>query len=323
MTVPCRFPYLILGAGPASLGAALALGDSAQILERGRDAGGLCRSIILDGAVLDLGGHSFHTPHSEIRDLVFNALPMVEQKREARCFFQGQWLPYPFQKNIDRIKDVAVRKACLDGLKNSAPQSCPTDNLHDHLEQRFGQGISHHFLRPYNEKIWKSDLRQLASEWTRERVPSASLLPKPFLKEGWKRLPLQADTTVAYPARGSFGEIFSALAQRLSHIRYDERVLQIDPVTKTVRTERGQWSYEKLISTLSLPRLMDLLTVVPASLKKKASELKALPLCLTMITFDGRIDGHVQRIYCAGEESPAHKIVFTHTSSPFLRDLPN
>jgi protoporphyrinogen oxidase len=52
---------IVIGAGPARLGAALALGDSAIVLEKREAAGGPCGTVTLDGAIFDLGGHSFHT----------------------------------------------------------------------------------------------------------------------------------------------------------------------------------------------------------------------------------------------------------------------
>jgi hypothetical protein len=57
----------------------------------------------LDGAVFDLGGHSFHTPHPEIRELVFDSLEMYEQKRDARCYTHGMMIPYPFQANFRHV----------------------------------------------------------------------------------------------------------------------------------------------------------------------------------------------------------------------------
>jgi protoporphyrinogen oxidase len=68
---------LIIGAGPAGLGAGIALGSAALVLERGPSAGGLCQTIELAGAIFDLGGHSFHTPHQKFRDLVFHAIPLA------------------------------------------------------------------------------------------------------------------------------------------------------------------------------------------------------------------------------------------------------
>ena len=105
-------PIIVLGAGPAGIGAGLALGDDAIVLEGGSEPGGLCRTIELDGAVFDLGGHSFHTPHPEIRDLVFRALEMHVQPRQARCYFDGILIPYPFQAHFReaQYRGVGLRK---------------------------------------------------------------------------------------------------------------------------------------------------------------------------------------------------------------------
>ena len=78
-----RADTIVIGAGPAGLGAALALGDSAIVLERRETVAGLCSPLTLHGALFDLGGHSFSTPHPSIRRLVFDALEMEEQNRDA------------------------------------------------------------------------------------------------------------------------------------------------------------------------------------------------------------------------------------------------
>ena len=108
---------LVLGAGPAGIGAGIALGDRAVVLDNCPDLGGLCRTVVLDGAVFDWGGHSFHTPHAAIRDLVFGSLEMHEQTRDARCYVQGEMIPYPFQKNFQLLSNTAIRSECASGLR--------------------------------------------------------------------------------------------------------------------------------------------------------------------------------------------------------------
>jgi protoporphyrinogen oxidase len=55
--------FCILGAGPSGLAFAAALKragcDSFVLLEKEPDAGGLCRSAVVDGAPLDIGGGHF------------------------------------------------------------------------------------------------------------------------------------------------------------------------------------------------------------------------------------------------------------------------
>ena len=45
------------------------LGEHASVLEQAASPGGPCQTVELAGALFDLGGQSFHTPHKAIRDL--------------------------------------------------------------------------------------------------------------------------------------------------------------------------------------------------------------------------------------------------------------
>lgn len=313
---------VVIGAGPAGLGAALALGDRALVLERGADAGGLSATVTVEGAVFDLGGHSFHTPHPEVRDLVFGALPMEEQVRDARCFVKGEWLPYPFQKHFEQLGDPSVVEECRAGLAARGANAAPRD-LDQHLEQRHGAGVTRHFLRPYNEKLWGPDLTRLSVEWTAERMPAAADTRESFKLQGGARTPLQSDTRVAYPARGGYGEIFRALAARVPCLHYDEAVAQIDPRGHTLGTTRGERiAWRSLVSTLPLPVLLDLIPGTPAELRARVARLDALPLRLVMVALGTRLDTPIQRVYCAGNEIPGHKIVINHNSSDWLRATP-
>jgi protoporphyrinogen oxidase len=317
---------VIIGAGPAGLGAALALQEKAVVLERRSDAGGLCQTVSLDGAVFDLGGHSFHTPHPEIRELVFGALPMDEQPRQAWCFLDGEWIPYPFQKNFTALRNPAVIEDCQSGLEG-IDAGAVSKNLDEHIEHRYGAGIARHFLRPYNEKLWGKDLTRLSSDWTGERMAGARTSPtgspEIFVPQGGARTPLQADTRVAYPAQGGYGEIFRALAGRVPRLRFDESVGGIDVRHRSLTTSRGERIYWKnLVSTLPLPRLLDLLPDVPAPVRHSVDRLVALPLILVLLALKSRLDTPMQRVYCPGAETPGHKIVLNHNSSRFLRALP-
>jgi protoporphyrinogen oxidase len=308
-------PTIVIGAGPAGLGAALALGDRALVLEGGRDAGGLASTLTFGGAVFDLGGHSFHTPHDEVRSLVFDALPMEEQARNATCFVKGEIIPYPFQRHFERLSDARIVAECRAGLERTDSQSAQ-ENLDRHLEHFYGSGITRHFLRPYNEKLWGPDLTRLAVDWTGERIAGSP--------GEARRKPLASGQTVAYPKEGGFGEIFRALSTRVPGIRYDTSVKAIHPRDRTLETSRGETlSWERLVSTMPLPKLLELLPDVPSELRESVDRLVALPLALVMIAMKGRIDSPIQRVYCVGDEMPAHKVALNHNSSASLRAMPN
>jgi hypothetical protein len=193
---------IILGAGPAGLGAALALGERAILLERENAVAGLCRTVVLDGVYFDLGGHSFHTPHPGVRKLVFDSVAMEEQQREAWCWIGGAWVPYPFQKHFGALTDRSLREACAAGLAAAGDWHSAPD-YDTYLTRRFGAAIVEQFMRPYNRKLWGGDLRRMTADWTGERVAAPEGAEERFVEQGGRRTPLQSDTTVAYPARGA------------------------------------------------------------------------------------------------------------------------
>ena len=313
---------IVIGAGPAGLGAALALGDSAVVLESRETVGGLCRSLTLDGAIFDLGGHSFTSPHPAIRRLVFDALEMEEQNRDAWCWVNGEWVRYPFQQHFSELGDSDAQHACQIGLEATNGWR---DALHfdEYLTRRFGPGITELFMRPYNRKLWGADLTRLGTDWVAERVAAPVGDGESCVSNNGRRVPLPKDALIAYPAKGGYGEIFQALARRVADLWVGQCVTSIDPQTSTLRTATGETaSWRRLISTLPLPALLRLIPNVPAAINSAVSALEALPLTLVMLVLDGRHETLRQRIYCPDENIIGHKIVLGHNSSHWLRALP-
>jgi UDP-galactopyranose mutase len=313
---------VILGAGPAGICTALPLGREAVILEQRGAAGGLTCSFDFSGVIFDLGGHSFHTPHAQIRDLVYGTVEMYEQKREARCYVKQTLVSYPFQKHFYELKDHETVDECERGLQK-APRAPRVDNLEDYLYDRFGGGIAEHFLIPYNRKLWRSELRELTTDWTGERIATPSGESERFETSGGKRKPLQNDTMVAYPARGGFDEITKALAKKVADLRFDARVRLVDPKAKKLVMSTGEvLAWRRLVSTLPLNSFLDMIEGVPAALRSMVARLKRISLKLVCVVIERSVETPIQRIYNADGESPAHKIGIANNSSEYLRSLP-
>ena len=314
---------LVLGGGPAGIGVALAMGPQATVLERASEPGGQSSTITFADAVFDLGGHSFHTPHPDIRALVHESLEMFEQKRDARCYHKGEWVSYPFQQNFRDLTSQETIDACELGLEQR-DSSLPCDNFKQFIYSRFGSGISGHFMLPYNQKLWGADLSRMGTYWIHQRVAAPTGKKHEFQRDGGERTPLQATTKVAYPAKGGFHEIFKALADRILNLQTDVEVFRIDPIEKRVWTTTGDsYPYESLVSTLPLETLLKSIDNVPEGLIADVASLEALALDLVLIAVAGPVSTDIQRIYSADPERPAHKIAINHNSSDFLRAQPN
>lgn len=318
---------ILIGAGPSCLAYAVQSKNQCLILEKESRPGGLCRSVTVDGGVFDLGGHSFHTPHNEVFEMVQSALGsgLDLQKRHATVFTHGKLIAYPFQKFFDQIPDPDVVADCQRGL-DSRPVAGGVEpsNFEEFIIQKFGQGIADHFMLPYNRKLWARDIKTVSCEWTSQRVaePKGTANEEKFKTTGGgeDRRPLQPDSTVGYPAHGGFEEIFISMAQQAGEIKYGADVARIDPLAKTVHCADGSsFPYERLISSMPLPDFLARIVGVPERLIQLAGELECMSLRVEFLLVGRRLDTEVQRIYCADPDIPPHKIALNHNSSDSLR----
>jgi protoporphyrinogen oxidase len=316
---------LIIGGGPSGLSLAYHLQGDTLILEKEDRVGGLCRSFTVNGGVFDLGGHSFHTPFPEVKKLVNTLMDgrMDEFPRDARIFTHGTLIPYPFQKYYDQIPDQQVVKDCYEGLLTTDPEFKP-NNFEEFIIGKFGSGIANHFMLPYNKKLWGQDLTRISNQWTSERVAGHKSESQVLTSEYGKRTPLQSDSTVSYPQKGGFEEIFKEMAKYCKEIKSNQVVTKIDPKNKIVETSHGdQYSWERLVSTIPLPELVRMITDIPGDLVNLAQQLESIPLRIEFFLADQRIQDAPQRVYSAAPEIPFHKIAFNHTSSKYLRTMLN
>lgn len=321
MTAGSDSGLLIIGAGPAGLATAIGFDGACTVLERRRGVGGLSASIEIDGAVFDVGGHSFWTPHPEVRRLVYESLEMVEQRRRASCWFRGTWIDYPFQRHHGELPDERVREECRSGLAAAAGGAGA--HFGDYLVRKFGAGVARHFLLPYNQKLWACDLARLGTDWTAERVAAPSRESETLLGVAQQRSPLQEDTRVAYPAAGGFGEIFRALARRVSDVRLGAAAARIDLGLRQLFLSDGTaLPWRRLVSTIPLPELLAIVPDVPSRLRECVAGLEYVSLKAVFVVVDGPVDRDLQRAYIADPAIVAHKIALNHNSSPSLRLRP-
>ena len=104
--------YLILGAGPAGLTVANKLKESGftdfVVLEREETAGGLCRSVEVDGSPFDIGGgHFLDVRRPAVNDFLFKFMPEEEwdkYNRDSRILVNGNIVNHPIEANIWQMK---------------------------------------------------------------------------------------------------------------------------------------------------------------------------------------------------------------------------
>jgi protoporphyrinogen oxidase len=315
---------IIIGAGPSGLSLAYHLQGDTLILEKEDRIGGLCRSYRYENGFFDIGGHSFHSPFVEVNELVAKLMPgrLYRQKRDARIFFSGKLIPYPFQQFYEQTQDSVLVEECRRGLEHRRNLSEAT-NLKEFIQYKFGDGIADHFMLPYNHKLWARDLKRISVEWTSERIASMKQENRDFAGQERLRKPLEASSEVAYPTGGGFEEIYKSFLPYIPALILNTEVVRIFPETKVIETGNGErYHYRRLISTMPLPVLLWLIAGAPPELVELSNRLEYFSLYVVFLLVGRRLPGTPQRVYIADPSVPPHKIVFNHNSSGYLQSLP-
>lgn len=180
-------PYVvILGAGPAGLGAAwqLAKQNKAKVLvlEKNETVGGNAGSFELAGLNVDYGSHRLH-PATDAKILadIKNLLgaDLLDRPRHGRIRLQNRWIHFPLkpQDLVLKLPPAFGAGVAVDVFKKIVPQrnGAGGETFTGVLEKGLGKTICRDFYFPYAEKIWGLNPAELSATQARRRVSAGSL----------------------------------------------------------------------------------------------------------------------------------------------------
>lgn len=274
----------ILGAGIAGLAAAKAardMGKTATVYEARDRAGGLLDNFEVDGFRFDTAVHLSFATEPEVR-AVFDQTPYITHRPEALNWDHGYWLKHPAQTNIyplpweDKVELIA-------GLAES--RQGDVRNYRDWLVQQYGAPIAERWPLVYTEKYWTLPAEKLGTDWVGQRMRRADLrevLQGALTEETPNRYYVKE---MRYPEKGGYRAFIAPLIEA-ADIRLRHRLTRIDPVSRTLEFAHGEAvTYERLVSTLPLPVLIDCMETVPDEIRHNAASLFATKLDLVSVGF--------------------------------------
>ena len=174
---------IILGAGPAGLGAGVELvkkGIKPLILEKDNQVGGLSKTINYKGYYFDLGGHRFFTKSKEVISLWKETLSeeeFLERKRLSRIYYKNKFFFYPLRPanalfNLGVFTSIQV---LLSYLKSKIFPYKDESTFDRWVSNRFGKKLFHIFFKTYTEKLWGMPCEQIKAQWAAQRIKGLSL----------------------------------------------------------------------------------------------------------------------------------------------------
>jgi protoporphyrinogen oxidase len=306
---------IVIGAGPCGLGAARELlaqrHTNFLVLERQDHSGGLAASVVdPQGFTWDHGGHVVFSHFGEFDRLLEETMgdEVYQHERSSYIRFDDRWVPYPFQNNL-RYLPESVAYECMLGLIE-APGGDPGTDFATWMESVFGRGITEHFMRPYNFKVWATPPELMQAQWIGERV---SVLD---YRRALRNLIHQEDdvawgpnNTFVFPAVGATGEIYRRLAQRLrDHVSYRRDVVRIDAQGRSVRLADGsEESYDRLISTMPLDLLVSMIEDCPDQIRTAARDLQHNGVFMVGIGYEAPLKDDKSWMYFPQSNAPFYR----------------
>jgi len=252
---------LIIGGGISGLTLANYITDY-LIVEKDSSLGGYARTHYVDDYIWDYAGHFFHFKTDEFKSMFINSMDKndyIIKNKNTYIYFEDKLIDYPFQMNIHELsKDKFID--CLYDLFNKQEKEV-YNNFLDMLYGKFGISITEMFLKPYNEKLYATDLTKLDKDAMGRFFPYANITE--IINNMKNHSNTSYNNTFMYPKKGA-QVIVNKLCEKvdMNKVMLNTSVTSIDLNKKEATLSNGETvSYNNLVNTIPFNKFLNLLNI--------------------------------------------------------------
>lgn len=252
---------LIIGGGISGLTLANYI-TNYIIVEKDSSLGGYARTHYVDDYIWDYAGHFFHFKTDEFKSMFINSMDKndyIIKNKNTYIYFEDKLIDYPFQMNIHELsKDKFID--CLYDLFNKQEKEVYTNFL-DMLYGKFGISITEMFLKPYNEKLYATDLTKLDKDAMGRFFPYANITE--IINNMKNHSNTSYNNTFMYPKKGA-QVIVNKLCEKvdMNKVMLNTSVTSIDLNKKEATLSNGETvSYNNLVNTIPFNKFLNLLNI--------------------------------------------------------------
>ncbi|MFA6029883.1 MAG: FAD-dependent oxidoreductase [Elusimicrobiota bacterium] len=273
---------LVVGAGLAGLSTARALRGSGLrtlVVERDDKVGGRAGTVEHEGFLFDHTGHLLHLHDPKASRLILGLLGKNVHSLERSSWIHSQGVDtrYPFQANTYGLPPGTVSECVALFLKSRLRgDRIPREpSFRDWALAAFGEGICRRFMFPYNEKLWRTPLERMTTEWQGRFLPrpSAEEVLYGALRDQKKFFGYNA--SFRYPLRGGIQALPDAFAAGLEGVHLGAELERVDLRERVARVRGlGEVRYRRLVNTSPLAYFLDRADGLSSSVKEARRRLR-------------------------------------------------
>jgi protoporphyrinogen oxidase len=317
----------VLGGGITGVTAALLLarqGHEVACLEADARPGGLCRSEIEQGFVMDRsGGHILFSKDKEVLAFLLSAIEDVGAttcKRATFIHYRGRLVQYPFENglaDLEKEETFACLRDYLEAHQRRKAGEPEPGNFHDWCLWRFGEAICRLFMHPYNRKLWNVDLHELGTAWVAGRVPDAPADDVIRSALGIRTEGYAHQAIFHYPKQGGFESIVKGLVRQLP-----PSVLRMETPVRRLERVPGGWRVDgvpcdRVVSTIPLPELARVAVDLSPGEREDFEGLDSMSVLTIFFALRGsEVPPHSWIYFPHDEDGPQNRITYLSNYSP-------
>ena len=221
----------IIGAGISGLSVAQMLKNSCRVkvFESADRPGGLVKCDVIDGILYHkIGGHVFNSRRLDVLEWFWPFFDknreFIKTKRNASVYLDKP-IGYPIENNIFQLNPLQIKLVIKDLLEVYINNKTPS-NFEEFLRYKFGNTLYEIYFKPYNEKIWKKELKSIPLSWLEGKLPMPSI--EEIIYDNFCRKPEMemVHSSFYYPLKGGSQFIVDRLADGLDVV-YNYEIINI------------------------------------------------------------------------------------------------
>jgi protoporphyrinogen oxidase len=305
----------IIGAGISGLTTARLLtekGYQITIFEKESQPGGLIRCKRIDGNLYHIcGGHIFNSKREDVLNWFWQIFDkekeFIKADRNSVVFIgNNQEIPYPIENHM-YLFDADIQKSFINDLiqiiqsNNSEPS-----NFEEFLQRRFGATLYALYFKPYNEKIWRRDLKKVPLTWLEGKLPMPTVQEMIYNNINHIKEKSFVHSTFWYEKENGSQYIANKLASNLN-IHYNTNIEEITYLNNSWKIHNEY--FDKVIFCGNIKELPKILKGISLGLQTK--EINKLESHGTTSVFCYINSNPYSWIYLPDTSHESHRIICT------------
>jgi len=224
--VNARKKIAVIGAGISGISIASILNDTfdVTVFEQHSHIGGLVHCDRSEGYLYHrVGGHVFNSKNQEVLDWFWSKFDkqteFIQAKRNAKIFYKGDFIGYPIENFLYQFEPNLVEKILqelIDINRTGTLDAMQYNNFEEFLKGNFGNTLYDLYFKPYNQKIWKTDLSTVSMQWLDGKLPMPKLLEILTSNVSRKEEASMVHASFFYPKQGGSQFIADRIAKGLA-----------------------------------------------------------------------------------------------------------